>query len=125
LIKLGFVVTVETTGRQCKHWSNVAERARRVDLVIYDPSDDGNPDKAKPRAFVEFKMNPWNLTVDFERIARMVKETSCNFGYCVGCLCDFRPASPQLAIDYVIKRHQNVASHSFSHPIGNGSSMLP
>jgi hypothetical protein len=120
LIKLGFVVAVETTGRQCKPWFNIPER---IDLVICDPSDDGNPDRAKPRAFVEFKMNPWNLDLDFQRIARMVKETGCSFGYCIGCLCDLRPGSHQLAINHVAKSYPSAVSQAFSVPTGNGEQL--
>jgi hypothetical protein len=123
LIKLGLVVAVETTGKQSQHWFNLPERAVRGDLVICDPSGDGNPDKARPRALVEFKMNPWNLDVDIERLARMVKETGCSFGYCLGCLCDSRPTSPQLAIGHVAKHHPNAASQAFSVPIGNGEQL--
>src|SRR6516162_5486478 len=79
LIKLGFVVTIEPTAKQCRQWFGLREEsALRIDLVICDPSEDGNPDKAKPRALVEFKMNPWNLDADIERLARMVKETGCS-----------------------------------------------
>ena len=53
LIKLGFVVTIEPTGKQCQHWFGLREQsALRIDLVICDPSEDGNPDKAKPRGLV-------------------------------------------------------------------------
>ena len=121
LIKLGFVVAVETTGRQCKPWFNIPER---IDLVICDPSDDGNPDRAKPRAFVEFKMNPWNLDLDSQRIARMVKETGCSFGYCIGCLCDLRPGSHQLAINTWRRAIQARYPKPSASPQGTGSSYM-
>ena len=124
LIKLGFVVTIEPTGKQCQHWFGLREQsALRIDLVICAPSGDGNPNTAKPRALVEFKMNPWNLDIDLERVARMVKETGVTLGYCLGCWCDPRPAAAQSAIDYVARRHQNVTSQSFSVPIGNGEQL--
>jgi len=120
LIKLGFVVTIEPTGKQCQHWFGLREQsALRIDLVICDPSEDGNADKAKPRALVEFKMNPWNLDVDPERVARLVKETGVTFGYCLGCWCDPRPAAAQSAIDYVAKRHQGAEAQSLKIPLGN------
>ena len=124
LIKLGFVVTIEPTGKQCQHWFGLREQsALRIDLVICDPSEDGNPDKAKPRALVEFKMNPWNLDIDLERVARMVKETGVIFGYCLGCWCDPRPAAAQSAIDYVAKRHQGAEAQSFNILLGNGETL--
>jgi hypothetical protein len=58
-----------------------------------------------------------------ERVARMVRETGVTFGYCLGCWCDPRPAAAQSAIDYVVRRHQNVASQSFNVPIGNGEQL--
>ena len=120
LIKLGFVVTIEPTGKQCRQWFGLREQsALRIDLVICDPSEDGNPDKAKPRGLVEFKMNPWNLDVDLERVARLVKETGVTFGYCLGCWCDPRPAAAQSAIDYVAKRHQGAEAQSLKIPLGN------
>jgi hypothetical protein len=124
LIKLGFVVTIEPTGKQCQHWFGLREQsALRIDLVICDPSEDSNPAKAKPRALVEFKMNPWNLDVEIERVARMVKETGVTFGYCLGCWCDPRPAAAQSAIDYVAKRHQRAEVQSLNIPLGNGEQL--
>jgi hypothetical protein len=119
LIKLGFVVTIEPTAKQCQHWFALREQsALRTDLVICNPSEDGNADKAKPRALVEFKMNPWNLDVDIERVARMVRETGVSFGYCLGCWCDPRPAAAQSAIDYVAKRHQRAEAQKRRPRVG-------
>jgi len=64
-------------------------------------------------------MNPWNLDVEIERVARMLKETGVTFGYCLGCWCDPRPAAAQSAIDYVAKRHQGAATQSLNIPLGN------
>jgi len=124
LITLGFVVTIEPTANQCQHWFGLREQtALRIDLVICDPSEDGDPNTAKPRALVEFKMNPWNLDIDLERVAHMVKETGVTFGYCLGCWCDARPAAAQSAINYVAKRHRRVEAQSFNIPLGNGETL--
>ena len=124
LIKLGFVVTIEPTAKQCQHWFGFREPSGlRVDLVICDQSEDGNLAKAKPRTLVEFKMNPWNLDVDLERVARLLKETGITFGYCLGCWCDPRPAAAQSAIDYVAKRHQRAEARSLNIPLGNGETL--
>jgi hypothetical protein len=124
LIKLGFVVTIEPTGKQCQHWFGVREQsALRIDLAICEPSEDGNLAKAKPRALVEFKMNPWNLDIELERVARIVKETGVTFGYCLGCWCDSRPAAAQSAINYVTKRHQCAEAQFSNIPLGNGEQL--
>ena len=124
LIKLGFVVTIEPTAKQCQHWFGFGEQSGlRIDLVICDRSEDGNLAKAKPRTLVEFKMNPWNLDIDLERVAHMVNETGVTFGYCLGCWCDARPAAAQSAINYVAKRHRRVEAQSFNIPLGNGETL--
>ena len=124
LIKLGFLVTIEPTAKQCQHWFGFGEQSGlRIDLVICDRSEDGNLAKAKPRTLVEFKMNPWNLDVDLERVARLLKETGITFGYCLGCWCDSRPTAAQSAIDYVAKRHQRAEAQSINIPLGNGETL--
>ena len=64
-------------------------------------------------------MNPWNLDVDLERVARLLKETGITFGYCLGCWCDPRPAAAQSAIDYVAKRHQGAEAQYLKIPLNN------
>ena len=73
-----------------------------------------------PRALVEFKMNPWNLDAGIERLARMVKETGCRFGWSIASWGDVGREYAQAL--HVAKRHQNVASQAFSIPIGSGGS---
>jgi hypothetical protein len=53
------VVTVETNSTKYEEWLGVAPDPDlggfRLDLMIWDPSPDRDPDKAIPRALVEFK----------------------------------------------------------------------
>jgi hypothetical protein len=108
LMRLGFVVTTEVGKTKFREWFGVAfdpdlDAANFfVDLIVYHHPDDGNPDKAKPWALVEFKKSAQEVDSDISRTGRLVRKLIGRgyadvFGYVIACpTCFFdRPVDPR------------------------------
>ena len=83
LIKAGFSVCVEVKGRDLLEWHFLpdaplplaADRVdMKADMLVYDPSPDGNADNAILRAVVEFKVPPDCIGDDLDRTRKLIQQ---------------------------------------------------
>jgi hypothetical protein len=138
LMHLGFIAMVEINQGECCDWLGVLDRAKASrDMVIFDPSEDANPDKARFRAVVEFKRSAWNIHDDIVRTTNLVHEARSvvkdeddtdsqslsTFGFIVVCGYSTRVVASEIAEIERMAGSLNVGevlSQKFSQTLGNG-----
>ena len=136
LMRLGFVVTVEIKQSQYSRWlappATGASKTERfsIDLVIFDPDPDGNPDHAKPRAIVKFKKNCWEISKDIRRTELLTRKAlalegaqECMFGFVIACSISSKYAKEDVEEVKRIASELNVGnfySRLFTENVGNG-----
>jgi hypothetical protein len=138
LAEAGWVITIETTASQFKAWFMLSsatldpDLARfALDLVIFDPAEDKNPEHATPRALVEFKRDAWWIKEDITRTRRLLAKLKDQtaFGYMIACPAYFnRPEYPGKDIEEVKRlglefRLETPISRIFAQEIGNGKTL--
>jgi hypothetical protein len=128
LMKLGFMVTTETTHTHWREWklSDLDPDLQFfIDLVIYNPAEDGNPDNAKLRALVEFKCSPWDVSDDINRTTHLLEKVPKEraFGFVIACgwsVYDAATAIKEVEQKAAELRAGKVASRLFTDRLGNG-----
>jgi hypothetical protein len=97
-----------------------------VDLLIFNPSDDGIADNAPLRAVVEFKVSPEDISGDVLKTKRLVTMVKAKyplvFGYVVAggqmfAQPDIASAQMEAVKPFVEKGHGPILSRAFNDPL--------
>jgi hypothetical protein len=95
-----------------------------IDLVIYDRSPRGNPDKPPPRALIEFKGSPSDVNGDRARTKLLLsKMKSGVFGFVVAHPVSFDVPSELRSAIEAARKIGPCTVKQFDQPIGNGETL--